>query len=136
MLFGKKKEIEETVSTVIGEDTLVKGEISTKGSIHIGGEFEGKLQAAGDIFAGEGSKIKGNLFGERVVVAGEVHGNIVAQNGLEIMKTGKVYGDVTGERLVVDEGAVYKGKVNMEAIGKKESEEVIPEAKPQWGLST
>ncbi len=122
-LFGKRKPIDYgVINSVVGHDAQVKGEINTKGAVRIDGEFEGKISAKGDIFVGEGSKVVGNLVGERIIVSGEINGNIIASNGLEITKTGRVYGDITGDRLVVDEGAIYKGKVNMEAISKKSLE--------------
>ncbi|GBR77306.1 putative bactofilin, partial [Candidatus Termititenax persephonae] len=58
-----------------------------------------------------------------VIVSGELKGTIEAINGLEITGTGRVYGDVTGDRLIVDEGAIYKGNVNMDIITSKKKYE-------------
>ena len=119
-LFGKKKPIDYgVINSMIGHDAHVKGEINTKGAVRIDGEFDGKLNAKGDVFVGEGSKITGNIVGARVVVSGDVNGNIIANDGLEITKSGRVYGDITGDKLLIDEGAIYKGKVNMESASKK-----------------
>ena len=60
-----------------------------------------------------------NIFAKQVVIAGEVIGNIEATSGLEICNTGRVYGDISGDRLIIDEGAIYKGKVNMDVISSK-----------------
>ncbi len=117
---GKRKPIDYgVINSVIGPDAQVKGEIVTKGAIRVDGDFEGKLNAKGDVFVGDRSKIVGNLVGARIVVSGEVNGNIIAADGLEITRTGKVYGDITGDKLLIDEGAVYKGKVSMEAPSLK-----------------
>ncbi len=123
-ILGKSKPVDfGTVSSILGEDASFRGEISTRGSIRIGGEFEGKVNAEGDVFVGEGSKVTGNIIGSRVIVSGEINGNIVSTAGLEITKTGKVFGDVTSNKLIVDEGAIYKGKVNMEiSLGRKTPE--------------
>jgi cytoskeletal protein CcmA (bactofilin family) len=130
-MFKKGKSIDHgVINSVIGRDATVKGEIMTKGAIRVDGEFEGRISAQGDIFLGEGSKIVGNLNGSRIVVSGEVNGNIVSSNGLEITRSGKVYGDVTGDKLVIDEGAIYKGKVTMEASSRKGSESPEGDAEP------
>jgi cytoskeletal protein CcmA (bactofilin family) len=55
-----------------------------------------------------------------VIVSGDVNGNISANGGLEITKTGKVFGDIVSDKLIVDEGAIYKGKVTLESSSKKE----------------
>ena len=117
---GKRKPIEYgVINSVVGRDAVVKGEINTKGSVRIDGEFEGKVNAKGDIFVGDGSKIVGNIVGARIVVSGEINGNIIANDGLEVTKSGRVYGDITGDKLVIDEGAIYKGRVNLETASKK-----------------
>ena len=103
------------INSIIGDDTQIKGDIVTKGSIRMGGEFEGKIQAHGDVLIGEGSRVTGTISGAKVIVSGDVNGNISANGGLEITKTGKVFGDIVSDKLVVDEGAVYKGKVTLEA---------------------
>jgi len=107
------------INSIIGDDTQIKGDIITKGSIRMGGEFEGKIQAHGDVLIGEGSRVTGTISGAKVIVSGDVNGNISANSGLEITKTGKVFGDIVSDKLVVDEGAVYKGKVTLEAPSSK-----------------
>ena len=107
------------INSVIGEDAHIKGEIKTKGSVRIGGQFEGTLNAQGDVLVSEGSKVQGNVSGARVVVSGDINGNVVANGGLEITKTGKVFGDITCDKLMVDEGAIYKGKVSLETSSHK-----------------
>jgi len=120
-ILGQKKKAADYVgiNTIIGEETQIKGEITSKGSVRVGGEFEGKIQAHGDVLVGEGSIINGNINGSRVIVSGEVNGNIAANAGLEITKTGKVIGDILSDKLIVDEGAIYKGKVTLESSSSK-----------------
>lgn len=121
-IFTQKKKAADYVgvNSVIGEDAYVKGEITTKGSVRVGGQFEGTLVAQGDVLIGEGSKIQGNISGARVIVSGDVNGNIVANGGLEVTKSGKVFGDITCDKIIVDEGAIYKGKVNLESASGKD----------------
>ena len=118
-LFNGKNYAEQGVTTLIGKGTDFKGTIDTQGTVRIEGTMEGRITAQGDIYIGEQSIVKADIVGKRIVVAGEVTGSIEAINGLEITGTGKVYGDVTGSQLIVAEGAVYKGKVNMDLISSK-----------------
>lgn len=112
---GKKTSDYVGINSIIGDDTQIKGEIISKGSIRMGGEFEGKIQAHGDILVSEGSKVTGTISGGRIIVSGNVNGNITASGGLEITKKGKVYGDIISDKLMVNEGAIFKGKVALES---------------------
>ncbi len=109
----------EDITTTIGEDTLVTGEMHTQNSLLVLGHFEGVIRAQGDVFVGEKSHVKGDIYAKRVVVSGEVTGNVATTHGLEIAKTGRVTGDVSGDRLIVEEGAIFKGKVNMDVISSR-----------------
>ena len=112
----KKRYKNEIVNTIIGEDSHFKGSLNTQKSVRIEGSFEGEINSQGEIFIGEHSKVKANIFGKTIIIAGEIVGNVEAASGLKITKTGKVYGDITGDQLIIDEGAIYKGNVNMDII--------------------
>ena len=119
----KKKFNTEIVNTVIGEETSVKGVLHTQRSIRIEGTFEGEVNSQGEIFIGQNSTVNAQVFGKDVVVAGEVVGNIEARKSLHILKTGRVYGDISGDQLKIEEGGIYKGKVNMDVISSKNAYE-------------
>jgi len=114
-----KKFNSSLVSTVIGEETTIKGIIHTQRSIRIEGVVEGEINSQGEVYIGEKSKIKANIVGKTIIVSGEVIGNIEAIKGLKICKTGKVYGNIAGDQLLIEEGGIYKGKVNMDIISSK-----------------
>ena len=119
----KTKLNSNAIYTVIGPDASIKGTIDSQESLRIEGKFEGTINSQGEVYVGEGAVINADIYGRRVIVAGEVKGQIEAINGLEITGTGRVYGDITGDRLIVDEGAVYKGNVNMDIITSKKKYE-------------
>jgi len=127
----KKVYRSEIIHTVVGPDTQFIGTLSTQGSLRIDGILDGEIHSQGEIHIGEHGRVKGNILGKRVVVSGEVVGNIEAINGLEISRSGRVYGDISGGRLLIEEGAVYKGKVNMEIIASKNLYEGHIEMKPK-----
>lgn len=118
-MFQKNRFKNEIVNTVIGEDSSFKGVLHTQRSLRVEGSFEGEINSQGEVFIGEKSKVKANIYGRRVVISGEVFGNIEASSGLHICNTGKVYGDLTGDQLLIEEGAIYKGRVNMDVITSK-----------------
>jgi cytoskeletal protein CcmA (bactofilin family) len=126
MFLGKKKHYHSdggVVHSILGSETSFRGTIDTQESIRIEGSFEGQINSQGEVYVGEGSVVKANIYARRVIVSGEVNGSVEAINGLEITSTGRVYGDITGDRLIIDEGAVYKGNVSMDVITSKRSYE-------------
>ncbi len=123
MLNSDKKYRTDIINTVLGEDASFKGILHSQRSIRIDGTFEGEINSQGEVFIGAGCTVKANVFAKTVVVAGEIIGNIEAIKGLHILKTGRVYGDISGDQLTIDEGGVYKGKVNMDTISSKNSYE-------------
>jgi cytoskeletal protein CcmA (bactofilin family) len=106
------------VDTIIGEKAKFKGEVTSSGSLSINGEFDGKLVAQGEVIIGTASKVTGTVHAGSVVVSGKVEGNITATHSLEITKSGKVQGDLTGGRIVIEDGASYRGRVQVTAEGE------------------
>jgi len=116
MLSKLQKLQNSTITTVICNDTEINGTIKSSSTIRIEGKIEGDIYCENEVFLGESCRLKGNIYAVEAVVAGEVIGDIETKAGLEITKTGRVYGNITGDRLLIEEGAIYKGKVNMVVI--------------------
>jgi cytoskeletal protein CcmA (bactofilin family) len=109
----------DAINTFIGEETEFKGVLNSQGSIHIEGTVEGEINSQGEVYLGLKCKAKANITAQKVIIAGELLGNVEAIKGLKICSQGKVYGDLTGDRLIIEEGAIYKGKVNMDIISSQ-----------------
>ena len=112
MKFNEKGKL-EAINSIVGEGTTFKGEITSPGSVHVAGEVIGGVRAGGDVFVVGKGQVRGDVTGEKIVVSGIVHGNILSRQGLEILKTGKVNGAITCDKLLIEEGSVYRGKVNV-----------------------
>ncbi len=111
-----KKKDNILVTTIIGKETLVKGIISSQESIRIEGQFEGEINALEEVQITENSKIKASIKAKKAIVDGEIIGNIEVVEGLEISKTGRVFGNIQADRLLIEEGAIYRGKVDTKVI--------------------
>ena len=122
---GSKLGIQPGVDSLIGESAKLKGELFSGGSVNINGEFEGKIDAAGEVIVSPAGKVVGEIYGGAVVVSGKVDGNITAKETLEISKSGRVHGDLCGGRIVIEEGATYHGRVKVES---GQSEQQPPQA--------
>ncbi len=112
------------VTSILGEDTSWKGELTGKGGVRIEGLFEGKIELDGLIIVDQKGRLESDLIkADTVIIGGAVRSDIKA-NKVEIRSTGKVWGNVTTVRFSTEEGAYLRGKIQME-------EEQPAEALPQ-----
>ncbi|MDI3533955.1 MAG: hypothetical protein PWQ82_320 [Thermosediminibacterales bacterium] len=118
-MFGKKNGTAppavntDKVDTVIGKGTEIKGTLNGTGVLRIDGKVEGEININGDLVIGETGKVMADINARHVTAAGEITGNISAEGKLEIISTGKVYGDINVMHLVINDGAVFEGKCEM-----------------------
>ena len=122
-MFRKKEEpapnleslpLTSRVTSIIGEGTSWKGEISGSGGIRIEGLYEGGIDLDGVIIVDQKGRVESDLIkADTVIVAGAVRSNIQAQR-VEIRSTGRVWGNVTTVKFSSEEGAYLRGKIQME----------------------
>ncbi|NOY39788.1 MAG: polymer-forming cytoskeletal protein [Nitrospirae bacterium] len=125
-MFNKKN---DRIETLIGSNTIIKGDIEIKGTIRIDGRFEGTIKADW-IVVGENGHLKGDAFANGVIAGGTVEGNISTSESVEINSSGKVFGDVQTKKLVIIEGGIFEGRSRMQK-GQKEEKKVVELQKGQ-----
>jgi cytoskeletal protein CcmA (bactofilin family) len=102
------------VTSILGEDTSWKGEISGRGGIRIEGLFDGKINLDGIVIVDQKGRVESDLIkADTVIVGGSVRSDIEAKR-VEIRSTGRVWGNVTTVRFSTEEGAYLRGKIQME----------------------
>ena len=104
---------EHEIGTVIGADTVIKGEMTVKNRARILGRFEGTIQAQGQVEVADKAVCKADVQTSTIQVDGTVEGNITAADKAQLNGTAKVVGDLVASKLVVTEGAAFKGQVHV-----------------------
>jgi cytoskeletal protein CcmA (bactofilin family) len=108
------EEVQERVTSVLGEKISWKGEISGEGGIRIEGAFDGDIEVNGLVIVAEAGRVSCNqIRADTVIVAGSVKGDILAQR-VRITETGRVWGSVVTASFSTEEGAFLKGQITME----------------------
>lgn len=98
----------------IGKSVRIKGELSGSEDIYLDGEVEGTIQLSGNsITVGPNGKVRANVSARNVTVAGSLDGNIQASERTEFRKTATVNGDVQTQRIAIEDGAYFKGKLEI-----------------------
>jgi cytoskeletal protein CcmA (bactofilin family) len=99
----------------IGKSVRVKGELSGSEDIYIDGQVEGSIQLNGNsLTIGPNGNVRANVTAKNVIVSGSLDGNIQAGERTELRKTAVVNGDVQTQRIAIEEGAYFKGKLEIQ----------------------
>lgn len=103
----------EGTETVVGKDTLIKGNVVSKGVLRIEGKVEGEIEHAGDVIVGEGGTVTAKVKATRLSLAGNISGDVEVDNRIELAPSARLSGDVKTAELIVAEGAMLNGAVEM-----------------------
>ena len=99
----------------LGASLHVKGEISGNEDLHIDGSVEGLIQLEErKLTVGASAKLTADVVAREVVVYGSVKGNLRARDRIEIKKDGSVVGDLTTARIMIEDGAYFKGSIEID----------------------
>jgi cytoskeletal protein CcmA (bactofilin family) len=111
-VFGKSdKRTTEAGATVIAKGTCIIGGISTQGTVHIDGKFEGVILEADAISVGKTGEVIGDIKANHVVISGFFDGKIDC-NIMQVLSSGKVIGDFVYNDLIIEEDAKFEGRVS------------------------
>jgi cytoskeletal protein CcmA (bactofilin family) len=99
----------------IGTDTIINGDIKAKGDLRIDGSVKGHVNSSALVVIGPNAVIDGNVEGDNVIVEGIVNGNISVSNELNLKSNARIQGDILMSRLIVENGAIFNGKSQMNA---------------------
>ena len=98
---------------VIGASMSIRGEIRTREELVVDGEVEGILESQGLLTIGPNGKVNANIKAREVVVFGSVRGNVDALEKISIRDHGKVIGDIKTCGISIDDGAYFKGSIDI-----------------------
>jgi cytoskeletal protein CcmA (bactofilin family) len=104
----------------IGRSLVIKGEISGAESLFVDGRIEGTVNIPEHrVTVGRNGVVTADVNAREVVIMGKVHGNIICSDRLDIRSEGSVTGDVVVQRISVEDGAILKGSVQVQAAEPK-----------------
>jgi cytoskeletal protein CcmA (bactofilin family) len=108
----------------LGASLHVKGEITGNEDLHIDGSVEGLVQLEDrKLTVGASAKLTADVIAREVVVYGNVKGNLRARDRIEIKKDGSVVGDLTTARIMIEDGAYFKGSIEIDKAGEASDED-------------
>jgi cytoskeletal protein CcmA (bactofilin family) len=102
----------------IGKSLIVKGELSGSESLYIDGKVEGAINLPGNrVTIGRNGQVAANILAREIVVLGKVRGNCQASDRVDIRSEGSLTGDVIAARISIEDGAFFKGGIDIRKAG-------------------
>ncbi len=99
--------------TVLGKDVTFKGIVHFHSTVQLDSSIEGEIHANGMLVIGENATIRGTIVAETIVTRGKIHGNVTATSKIQLLKPAVVLGDISAPSFSMEEGAFFKGSIDM-----------------------
>jgi cytoskeletal protein CcmA (bactofilin family) len=137
-MFGKKKNFSSArIDTLIGQGTVINGDLVFTGGLHVDGKIIGNVLAEEDgnalIILSESGQIEGDVKVPNMVLNGEVIGDVFGSNRVELAPKSRVNGSVYYNLIEMAIGAAVNGGLVHEsseslAPRRLEDKSIKPEA--------
>ncbi len=99
---------------VIGKSVMIKGQIFSREDLTIDGEIDGSVELQEHrLTVGPNGKLQAGVKAREVVVLGTIHGNVEATDKIDIRKDARLVGDIKTVRIVIEDGAFFKGSIDI-----------------------
>ncbi len=99
----------------IGKSVVVKGELSGSEDLVVDGEVEGSITLRGQsLTIGPNGRVRANIEARNVILHGRVDGDIHASDRVELRKSASLSGDITTARISIEDGAFFKGTIDIQ----------------------
>jgi len=114
----------------IGKSLVIKGEVTGSESLYIDGRVEGSINLPGNrVTVGRNGVVAANVTAREIVVLGKVRGNLQASDRVDIRSEGSLTGDVVAQRISIEDGAFFKGGIDIRKPGQKANGDAKGDAK-------
>ncbi len=98
----------------LGKSLVIKGEVTGSESLYIDGRVEGSINLPGNrVTVGRNGVVAANISAREIVVLGKVRGNMTASDRVDIRGEGSLTGDVVAQRISIEDGAYFKGGIDI-----------------------
>jgi len=102
-------------AAVIGPGIVIDGDISGSENLVIEGKVRGRIHlAAHEVTVGQSGEVSADISAKVIRVAGKIKGDLSGKEKVIISSTGNVHGNIVAPRMLLEDGAVFKGSIDMD----------------------
>lgn len=111
---AKTKSSTSKTAAMIGPSIRINGDLVGEEDLIIQGTVEGTINLHNNALTiGENGRIHANLHATTIIVEGELRGDLFGSEKVIIRKTGDVKGNIISPRVTLEDGAMFKGSIEM-----------------------
>lgn len=116
----------EQVRTRFGKGFRFNGEMSGSEDVYVAGEIEGSIELnENELIVGSSGDVRAQVKARAITVSGHLKGQVRAEERIEILKTGSLEGDLETAQIVIEDGAVFRGSIDI--LKPEQSENALPQ---------
>jgi len=113
------KKMKSESSAAIGASIRIRGDVTGDENLIIQGEVDGTITVHGhNVTISRTGKVKANIEANQIIVEGELAGDMNGDEKVIIRETGNVHGNIVAPRVTLEDGALFKGSIEMEPQAK------------------
>lgn len=112
----------DKLQTILGEETVLNGELISEGIIRIDGRFSGGI-TGGIVIVGKNAIVNANVKCDELTIYGKIKGNVHSKHNVEIVDGGELIGDIKASSSTIREGAYFKGNCELKPISSDKDKE-------------
>jgi cytoskeletal protein CcmA (bactofilin family) len=101
-------------TAALGKNVTVKGQIFAREDLTIDGEVEGTIECHDHrLTIGPNARVQASLKAREIIIHGSIQGNVESTDKIDIKKEAKLVGDIKTSRIVIEDGAYFKGSIDI-----------------------
>jgi cytoskeletal protein CcmA (bactofilin family) len=118
-------------AATIGKAVKIVGQIFSKEDLFVDGDVEGTIECQDNkLTIGASGKLQAAVRAREVVVLGQIKGNVEAMDRIDIRKDARLVGDIKTARIVIEDGAYFKGSIDIVKHDAKAAAPPVAQARP------
>lgn len=121
-------------TTVIGPTIVIKGKLKSDEDLVVKGRIDAEITSSKALMIENSGVVKASVRVKSVRISGVIVGNITAEEKVEIAADGRVVGDLTAPRIVINDGAAFRGRIDM--FGDDKTAAAAPKTKKEEPAAT
>jgi len=107
-------------SATVGKSVKIVGQIFTKEDLYVDGDVEGTIESLENkVTVGPNGRVQASIRAREVIILGQVQGNVETSDKVDIRKDAKLVGDITTSRISIEDGALFKGSIDIKKAEPK-----------------
>lgn len=123
-------------AATIGKSVKIIGQIFAKEDLYVDGDVEGTIESMENkVTIGPNGRVQASIRARDVIILGQVQGNVDTSDKVDIRKDAKLVGDITTSRISIEDGALFKGSIDIKKPEPKPAAAAPPQQTRSAGQS-